>query len=147
MCLLVECCWSMHDQWVLLCQRISTCTSDSAVLHVHCPIMLLWKVLSSEIMVLFGPKKSGNWELLVTDVRPVEKRVAVNCLWARKSCLAMQHVTLRMQLGHPYSELPDFCSWREVLIMTTKICLPDNSPRREIFLCFVEGTIIWSLSA
>lgn len=129
----------MHVQWVLLCQRICMWKSDSAVLHVHYPILLLLESAFEWNCGPFCPKKSASWELAVSDVRPKGKRVAVNCLWARQSCLAKQHGALRMQLGHPYFELPDFCSWREIL--TVKIYLPDNWPRREIFQFFVEGII------
>lgn len=122
------------------CAKGSACES---LIQLYCTCTIqyccFWKVLSSEIVVLFAPKKSASWELAVSDVRPKGKRVAVNCHWARQSCLAKQRGALRMQLGHPYFELPDFCSWREIL--TVKIYLSDNWPRREIFQFFVEGII------
>lgn len=71
------------------CAKGSACES-LIQLYCMCTIQYccFWKVLSSEIVVLFAPKKSASWELAVSDVRPKGKRVAVNCHWAKVAWLS-----------------------------------------------------------
>lgn len=71
------------------CAKVS---ARESLIQLYCVCTIqhccFWKVLSSEIVVLFAPKKSASWEPAVNDVRPKGKRVAVNCLWAKVAWLS-----------------------------------------------------------